>query len=84
MECIALKGKPAAAGLVALPLGAGFPRADEALLCAPVADDARVDELAATLAVGTWTIPRQTGVGREERGAWEGVKFGGYSQIEAD
>jgi hypothetical protein len=78
MECIALKGSDAAAGLLVLPLAPALPRAaEEAFWAGPVADEERADWLAAVLAVGTWTIPRQAGsTGGED------ARVGGRGQVQ--
>jgi hypothetical protein len=84
---MALKGSEAAAGLFALPLAPGFPRAaEEALWCgAPGADEERADGPVAVLAVGTWTIPRGGGLeGSGGRRAWEGLGQWGCWMVERD
>jgi hypothetical protein len=62
-DCIALKGSEAAAGLFALPLTAGLPRADAVLLFVPLAGEALiVVELESPAVIGTCTMLT---VGRE-------------------
>ena len=88
IECMALKGSEAAAGLFALPLAPGFPRAaEEALWCgAPGADEERADGPVAVLAVGTWTIPRGGGLERKRSKAggrdWVGETLNGGAGLD--
>ena len=61
IECIALKGSDATAGLFALPLTPGFPRVEAALLFVPLAGEARMPELEAVDVSGTWTMTTELG-----------------------
>ena len=55
-DCIALKGRGAAAGLFALPLTVGLPRIDVVLLFVPLAGEALIVELDAPVVIGTCTM----------------------------
>ena len=55
-ECMALRGSEAAAGLLAFPLTFDLPRLDAALLFVALAGEARIVELEAAVAIGTWTM----------------------------
>ena len=70
-DCIALKGRGAAAGLFALPLTTGLPRVELLLLFVPLAGEPRmVVELEAPVIVGTCTMLANG------RGVPEGFRIG--------